>query len=203
MASDAIDRWPAGERPTFFATPGAWEILQIVEREALSLGARLQLLAPYTTRDLRGAYFLTRDLAALQRRQVLADGEDAGRAARIRARNLLKRAFAGAHLKESASQAAGDLDEVRAQLRASPPVRAGYLVKSVRQVLALAASGHPLSIRMRRLLAVRQEDLRRAAAHIEALAPGRFLYPSWPTPEEREHLLQVLALASALLEERT
>lgn len=201
MGSDAIDHWPAGERPVYFATEAAWRILEIVARDALSHDARLELLMPYATRDIRGAYFLTRDRAALIRQQVLMSGVDAGQAARICARNLLRRAFERASLREAATRMERERGSIRAHFKASPPPVVGYRHRSTRQALDLATSRQPLLIRVRKLLELKPGVLACAAAAIRDPASCRILYPRWPTAEEREQVAGILDLALDLLQE--
>ncbi|MDP2360616.1 MAG: hypothetical protein Q8O14_07670 [bacterium] len=202
MRVDAIDRWPGGAQPLFFATPEAWEILHLLDRRGLSMNEKLQRLAPYSMRDIRGAYFLTRERGALQRRETLVFGEDRGRADRISARNALRRAFCQAQAMEEAAQLEREAESILEQVRASPPAKVGHRIKSARQVLALASSLQPLPVRLQLLMEVRVEDLAAGIARLQALTPGRFIHARWPTPHERHMTTRALELAIGLLAER-
>lgn len=201
MSFEGIDRWPGGQRPVFFATPGAWDILHILDHQDMSLGEALGLLAPYSLRDLRGAFFLTRDLDQMQRRATLVSGADRGRARRIRARLILRRAYASAQMLEEAERLTAETSAILDQVRADLPATCGYRVKTARQVLALAGSAQPLLVRLRLLMEVRLLDLTCGAARLEALAPGQFIHGRWPTEHERQMTLRTIALASGLLSE--
>lgn len=201
MGPDAIDCWPGGERPTYFATPGAWVVLRLLDRQGLKPIEKLRLLESHSTRDLRGAYFLTRDLGELRRREVLVSGGDAGRAERIGARNLLRRAFNHARMQEEERQLEADAAASLSGIRAAPPARLGHRQKSIRQVLDLACAAQPLSARLRLLLEVRPIDLEAGAARIRALPPGRHIHGRWPGSHERRQILRLLELAGAFLQD--
>jgi len=201
VGSDAIDHWPSGERPVYFATADAWRILEIVERDTLSNDARLTLLTPFATRDIRGAYFLTRDRAALARQHVLMSGVDRGQTARGSARILLRRAFERVRLREAAAQMECERESIRAHFKASPPPCVGYRHRSTRRALDLATSRQPLLIRVRKLLELQPGVLRSAAAALRDPASTRVLYPRWPTADEREQVAGILDLALDLLQD--
>lgn len=203
MASHAIDRWPSGERPLYHATPGAWEILQLLDRPGMRISAQLALLVPFSTRDLRGAYALTRDLEELRRREILVTGEDDGRALRISVRATLRRAFHQAQLVEESAQLELEAPAILDAIRAAPPVERDTYLRTVRQVLDMAAAAQPLPVRLRLLLAVRREDLAAGAARLHDLPPGRYIHGRWPSVHERQQLLRVLELTLALQQDLT
>ncbi|MDP2361997.1 MAG: hypothetical protein Q8O14_14815 [bacterium] len=201
MPTDAIDRWPSGERPAFFATPGAWEILQLLDRQALSLDEKLGRLQPFSTRDIRGAYFLTRQRHELAARDLLVSGEDSGRAERISARNLLRRAFVQAQAQEEAAQLAREFETIIEQVRASPPAVLGDRIRSVHQVCILASAAQPLPLRLQLLMEVQADCLAAAADVLQSLADGQTVIGSWPRPLERDQALRLLDAAMALQRE--
>lgn len=170
MKQDVLHRWPRGQRPATYGTPGAWEILDLLDRRQLGVATLLERLAGFSIRDLRGAYHVTRNLEELRRRAVLVEGEDAGRASRIRARNLLRRAFRQARLMEEAEQLACEQEALTREILAAPPAPRGYRIRSLVQVLRLATSDKPLPVKARQLLEVRRDDL--AGARDSLAAPN-------------------------------
>ena len=201
MKTDELHRWPQGERPGSYGTPGAWEILDLLDRRQLRAATLLERLAACSTRDLRGAYHLTRNLEELNRRTMLVEGEDAGRARRISARNLLRRAFRQARLVEEAQDLAHQREALAREILADPPDPRGYRIRSGVQVLRLASSELPLPIKARRLLEVRRKDL---AAARDSLADGGSCTQTGPAGVrelEREGILQLLGWALDLLDQ--
>jgi hypothetical protein len=203
MTSNAIHRWPSGERPVYFATPGAWEILHLVSQETLKPADVRQALATRSTRDIRGAYFLTRELHELRRREVLVQGDDDGRAARIRARNALRRAFEDTRLREEANRREHEIAPILEDIRAHPPTRPGRRLKTPREVLSLASSTQSLAVRLRLLVEVRVEDLEAGIDHLRPYAASESSAGRWPGGPEGRQLLWVLEQAVLLLKDLT
>ena len=200
MKTDELHRWPQGERPGSYGTPGAWEILDLLDRRQLSAATLLEGLAAYSTRDLRGAYHLTRNLEELNRRAMLMEGTDAGRSRRISARNLLRRAFRQARLVEEAQVLARQREALAREILADPPEPRGYRIRSVVQVLRMAISELPLPIKARRLLEVRRVDLVTALDSLVGGDPSGQASPAGVRELEREGILQLLGWALDLLD---
>ena len=201
MKADELHRWPQGERPGSYGTSGAWEILDLLDRRQLSAATLLERLAAYSTRDLRGAYHLTRNLEELSRRAMLVEGADAGRARRISARNLLRRAFRQARLVEEAQELTHQREDLAREILADPPEPRGYRIRSVVQVLRMATSELPLPIKARRLLEVRREDLAAARDSLADAGSDGQASPAGMRELEREGILQLLGWALDLLDQ--
>ena len=185
----------------FYETPEAWEILEILDRQMLDIGTMLGLLARFSSRDLHAAYGLTRRQAELERRRILVDGEDAGRAARIRARNILARAHQQNLLAERTNRGDEEAQRVVDDIRGSPPTSIGTHLRSPHQVLILAGSTQPLPVRLRRLLAVQPERLSEALQRLQALPHDAWLRSGWPSRQERPLMRRLLELAIQLQRE--
>lgn len=199
MKQDALHRWPRGERPASYGTPGAWEILDLLERRQLGVATLMERLAGYSTRDLRGAYHLTRNLEELHRKSVLVEGEDAGRARRIRARNLLRRAFRQARLAEETEQLVHQQEALAREILAAPPAQRGYRIRSLVQVLRLATSDKPLKVLARQLLEVRRVDLAAARDGLQALDPDKRVRQAGISELEGDRIQRLLTWALDLL----
>ena len=199
MKQDALHRWPRGERPASYGTPGAWEILDLLERQQLGVATLMERLAGYSTRDLRGAYHLTRNLEELHRKSVLVEGEDAGRARRIRARNLLRRAFRQARLAEETEQLVHQQEALAREILAEPPAQRGYRIRSLVQVLRLATSDKPLKVLARQLLEVRRVDLAAARDGLQALDPDKRVRQAGISELEGDRIQRLLTWALDLL----
>jgi len=195
MASESIDRWPSGERPVYFATPRAWELLHVLEGQDPRRPEVQAVLAAASLRDLRGAYFLTRDLATLRRREVLVEGDDDGRARRIQVRHFLRRAYRDLWLQGEGERREREATLVRQALREQPPARPGWRRLTPPQVLALARSLQPLERRVRLLLELDHGLLREVQAQLTALATAPHPKPRWPHGHQAGHLAWVLDLA--------
>lgn len=137
----------------------------------MGVATHMEKLASYSPRDLRGAYHLTRNLEELRRRDLLVEGEDAGRACRIRARNLLRRAFRQARLVEEAERFVLEREALAREILAAPPNPRGYRFRSRVQVLRLATSDKPLMVKARQLLEVRRDDLATARDSLQPVEP--------------------------------
>ena len=185
----------------YYETPEAWEILVILDRQMLDIGTMLGLLARFSSRDLHAAYGLTRRHAELEQRHILVDGEDAGRAARIRARNILARAHHQNQMAERSCLLDEEARQVVADIRGSPPTSIGTHVRSIHQVLILAGSPQPLHVRLRRLLAVQPDQLAGALRRLVELPDGACLRKGWPSRQERPHMRMVLEQALRLQRE--
>jgi hypothetical protein len=195
MAGESIDRWPSGERPVYFATPRAWELLHVLESRDPRQPEVQEALAGSSLRDVRGAYFLTRDLAALRRREVLVEGDDEGRARRIQVRNILKRAYRDLWLQGEGARREREAVLVQQALRERPPTRPGWRRLTPPQVLTLARSLQPLELRVRRLLELDPGLLREVRDQLAALATAAQPNPRWPHGPQAEHLAWVLGVA--------
>jgi hypothetical protein len=204
MSADGLrDKTPHGRRAAYRETRAAWEILAILDRELLPIDQMLERLAGFQVEDLRAAYWLTRRRAELIRRRILVDGEDDGRAARIRARNILARARKQSAVEEEGHQLEEEARSVMAAIRGSPPPSIGIHAKSSIQVLLLAGAPQPLTVRLRRLLSVRPTDLAAAHDRLAKLPADAWLRKGWPSRLERPHMLRVLELAKELQGELT
>lgn len=201
MQPDGLRSQPVTGGTLYHETPAAWEILAILGRELLPMEMLLELLAGFHSSDLHAAYWLTRRCAELVRRDLLVDGEDAGRGARIRARNILARASRQSMLVEQTMLLEEDLRAVREEIRGSPPANIGTHLRSSLQVLVLAGSAQPLSVRLRRLLAMHPDRLEAARLRMLTLPDIAWLRKGWPSRLERPHMRRVLELASQLQRE--
>lgn len=201
MKQDDLHRWPRGERPASYGTPGAWEILDLLDRRQLGVATLMERLARYSARDLRGAYHLTRNLEELHRKTVLVEGEDAGRASRISARNLLRRAFRQARLAEEAEQLLHQQEALAQEILAAPPAPRGYRIRSLVQVLRLATSDKPLPMKTRQILEVRLDDLAAARASLQAEGPDKCVRQAGISELERDRIQRLLTWALDLLDQ--
>ncbi|MFA7331084.1 MAG: hypothetical protein WC326_08430 [Candidatus Delongbacteria bacterium] len=201
MPSDGGEGRLAGPSRVYLETPAVWEILAILDREALPMETVLEHLAGFRWEDLQSAYWLTRRRADLQRRQVLVDGDDVGRAARIRARNYLTRAVQQTLMVERSRMLEEEAAAIVALVRGSPPPHIGAHLRSVIQVLVLAGSPQPLTVRLRRLLAVTPQRLEEALQRLLALPAHAQLRRAWPSRLERPLMAWVLEQAIHLQRE--
>lgn len=199
MLPDGLRDMPSGSR--FQETPAAWEILVILDRQLLPISQMLEQLSGFSAADLHAAYWLTRRRAELARRGLLVDGEDAGRAARIRARNILARAHHQSRMVEQSMLLEDELRAVLEEIRGSPPASIGTHLRSPLQVLALAGSTQPLPVRLRRLLAVHPDRLEAARLRLLALPDQAWLRGRWPSRLERPHMRMVIEQALRLQRE--
>ena len=186
---------------TFYETHEAWEILEILDRQMLDIGTMLGLMGRFTSRDLHAAYGLTRRHAELERRSLLVDGEDAGRAARIRARNILARARHQSLMVEQSQLLEEESRAVLEAIRGSPPAVIGTHLRSVLQVLMLAGSTQPLPVRLRRLMAIHPGRLNEARERLLDLPDNAWLRGRWPSRLERPHMRRVMEQATQLQRE--
>jgi hypothetical protein len=200
MRPDGLRGRPA-RASSYHETPEAWEILAILDRQLLPIDKMLELLSGFRAADLHAAYWLTRRREELGRRHILVDGEDAGRAARIRARQILSRAKAQMEMVEQTSLLEDEFRAVLEEIRAGPPLHIGTHMRPALQVLALAGSAQPLSVRLRRLLAVHPERLEAARARLAALPDTAWLRGRWPSRLERPHMRLVMDKATQLQRE--
>lgn len=199
MLPDGLRDMPSGSR--FQETQAAWEILAILDRQLLPISQMLEQLSGFTSTDLHAAYWLTRRRAELARRGLLVDGEDAGRAARIRARNILARAHHQRRMVEQSMLLEDDLHAVLEEIRSNPPANIGTHLRQPLHVLALAGSTQPLSVRLRRLLAVHPNQLEAARQRLVALPDQAWLRGRWPSRLERPHMRMVIEQALRLQRE--
>lgn len=200
MKPDGLRGRPAGAS-SYHETPEAWEILAILDRQMLPIERMLELLSGYTAADLHAAYWLTRRREELGRRRLLVDGEDDGRAARIRARQILARAKAQMEMVEQSSLLEDEFRAVLEEIRAGPPPHIGTHMRPALQVLALAGSTQPLSVRLRRLLAIHPDWLESARQRLAALPDDAWLRGRWPSKLERPHMRLVMEQAIRLQRE--
>ena len=185
----------------YHETPAAWEILAILDRKLLPIDTMLEMLAGFHSSDLHAAYWLTRRHAELESRNILVNGDDAGRANRIRARNILARACHQNLMVERTQLLEEESSAVMEAIRGSPPAIIGTHLRSILQVLVLAGSTQPLSVRLRRLLAVRPMKLEDAQQRLLGLPPDAWLRKGWPSRLERPHMVWVLKQAIQLQKE--
>lgn len=187
--------------PTFKAAPAAWEILALLQQRMLPIHEMLETLAGHRPEDLRAAYWLTRRQADLARRQLLVNGEDAGRAARIRARNILARAYRQAVVVDERVRLEAELQDVLARIRRDPPPAQGTHLRSPMQALQLAGAPQPVEVKLRRLVAIRPDGLAAALERLRGLAPDGWLRRGWPSRDERPVMIRVLEVALQLQRE--
>lgn len=201
MTPDGLRGQPSTGASRYHETPEAWEILAILNRQLLPIDAMLGLLAGFRSADLHAAYWLTRRHAELEARDILVGGLDAGRAARIRARNILVRARQQNLMAEESALLEEEARAVLDEIRGSPPANIGTHLRSTMQTLMLAGSAQPLSVRLRRLLAVHPERLEAARARLAALPDTAWLRGRWPSRLERSHMRLVMDKATQLQRE--
>jgi hypothetical protein len=201
MQPDGLRSQPCAGATVYHETPEAWEILAILDRQLLPIDTMLDLLAGFHSSDLHAAYWLTRRHADLVRQNILVDGVDAGRAARIRARNILARARHQSLMAEQTQLLEEASRAVLEDIRGSPPAIIGTHLRSIYQVLLLAGSPQPLSVRLRRLLAVHPQRLEAARQRILTLPDNAWLRGRWPSRLERPHMRRVMKQATMLQHE--
>ena len=199
MHEDVIHRWPSGTRPRYYATPRAWALLDLMNREGRWGPDLERALEVASLRDVRGAYFLTRDLDGLRQRKVLTDGPDAGRQKRIRIRRALTRAFGEKRLRREQENRSREVERLLRHWMATPPARVGWRLRTPWQAVHVAMQPWSLETRLGLLAEMSEGSLAGGVAALrERKRHGREAR-RWPVGEPADAAQGLLEAASSLV----
>ena len=199
MHEDVIHRWPSGTRPRYYATPRAWALLDLMNREG-RLGIDVEdALGAASLRDLRGAYFLTRDLEALRRRELLTNGSDAGRQHRIRIRRALIRVFNQKRGQRDDARRDHQVKQLMRTWMATPPARVGWRLRTPWQAVHVAMQLWSLETRLGLLVEMSEGSLAGGVAALRERKRHGRAARRWPVGASADAAQGLLEAASGLV----